>query len=53
MYIEENGWMLELIFDLSSQALIRMVNQLFHTAYSDKEKLWQARIKNLQSSMRY
>ena len=41
MYIEENGWMLELIFDLSSQALIRMVNQLFHTAYSDKEKIWK------------
>ena len=25
MYIEENGWMLELIFDLSSQALIQMI----------------------------
>lgn len=41
MYIEENGWILELVFDLSSQALIRMVNQLFHTAYSDKEKIWK------------
>lgn len=38
MYIEENGWMLELIFDLSSQALIQMINQLFHTAYSDKKR---------------
>ena len=41
MYIEENGWMLELIFDLSSQALIQMINQLFHTAYSDEEKIWK------------
>ena len=37
MYIEENGWMLELIFDLSLKALIQMINQFFHTAYSDEE----------------
>ena len=29
MYIEENGWMLELIFDLSSQALIQMIISCF------------------------
>lgn len=41
MNIEENGWILALIFDLSGQSRIRMINQLFHTAYSDDEKVWK------------
>ena len=38
---EDNGWMLRLVFSLSHRALIRMVNQLFHTAYPDGEAVWK------------
>lgn len=41
MYFREDAWMLRRIFQLSDKALIRMVNHLFRTEYSDQEDVWK------------
>lgn len=46
MYFQQDIWMLKKIFQLSDQALIRMVNRLFQTEYTDEEtvlKEWTER----------
>lgn len=37
MYFQQDMWMLKKIFQLSDQALIRMINRLFQTEYADEE----------------
>lgn len=41
MYFKEDIWMLKKIFQLSDRSLIRMVNHLFRTEYSDEESIWK------------
>lgn len=41
MYFKEDAWMMKRIFQLSDRALIRMVNHLFCTEYSDEESVWK------------
>lgn len=41
MYFREDIWMLRRIFQLSDRSLIRMVNHLFRTEYSDGESVWK------------
>jgi len=41
MYFKEDAWIMQKIFQLSDRALIRMVNHLFRTEYSDEESVWK------------
>lgn len=39
MIQKEDRWIMEEIFRLSDQALVRMINGLFGTEYQDEEKI--------------
>ena len=41
MIQKEDRWIMEEIFRLSDQALVRMINGLFGTEYQDEEKIWK------------